>query len=138
MLDKFLQGRIRALSVAGTVTPAARVQSKPNKTRAHHTASTQRSANSSVSTQQPKYICGNCKSNHLISFCEEFRRMSPAERRRTAAEKALCFICLATGHKARMCRSTRVFQTCNLKHNTMLHLPEDTITEQQQVVQAPY
>lgn len=67
MLDKFLQGRIRALSVAGTVTPA-RVQSNPIKTRSHHTASTQRSAKSSLATQQPKYVCGCCNTNHLISF----------------------------------------------------------------------
>lgn len=133
-LDKFLQGRVRALSVAGSQPQGARVQSK-SKTRSYHTSSTQRSDKQSSANLKAQFICGCCSGNHLITFCEGFRRLSPTERRSKAAEKSLCFICLVTGHQARQCRSTRVCQTCNAKHNTMLHLPENTVAEQQQVVQ---
>lgn len=128
ILNKFLQGRIRALLAAGSHTQIAPIQSKQNKVRAHYTA------NAQGSTATAKYVCGCCDQNHLISFCEEFRGMSPHDRRGIAAAKMLCFICLETGHQARYCTSSkRLCNKCNLKHNTMLHLHE---SNEEQTVQA--
>lgn len=133
-LDRFLQGRIRALSCVGS-TPAAKQQSRQpapsnNKVRAHQSSSNKHRESPAHSPVRQN-VCPYCSEGHLITFCEQFRRLSPYDRRRTAAEKMLCFVCLTAGHVAQYCNSTRFCQTCNAKHNTLLHASEQPSIEQQ-------
>lgn len=126
-LDAFLQGRIRALSSVGAV-PAVRTTNRqasaPHpKVRAHQTLSQKQRVSTSQSPVR-QYSCPCCSESHLLHFCEQFRRMTPPERRVMVADKSLCFVCLASGHMAQQCNSTKVCSTCNAKHNTMLHNSE--------------
>ena len=39
-----------------------------------------------------------CSGQHGIWQCEQFKQLSVSERKKRAADKALCFKCLGTGH----------------------------------------
>lgn len=125
-LDKFLQGRIRALSCVGTVQQEKQINRfRNNKQIRTHQTST---------VPVKKYVCSCCNNNHLITFCEKFRRLTPSERRQMVAEKSLCFICLTSGHMAQHCKSTRSCHLCNQRHNTMLHLTDSKSNNGTEVV----
>ena len=47
--------------------------------------------------------CQMCSGQHGIWKCEQFKQLSVSERKKRAADKALCFKCLGTGHYARVC-----------------------------------
>lgn len=79
--------------------------------------------NSELEYTRPPCPC--CDGHHLIQFCENFRKLSIDARRGMIAAKGLCFVCMESGHQATTCRATRSCQTCNRRHNTMLHLPTD-------------
>lgn len=129
-LDRFLQSRVRALAADGEASTSCggiRNQGKSNKVQAHATAtSSQRNQAACIPNAQSAQTthsggCGFCRGSHLISFCADFKRLTVPDRRRMAAEKSLCFICLQTGHRAQQCTVNRVCQSCQQKHNTMLH-----------------
>lgn len=94
-LDQFLQGRIGALSCIGNIPTKSINQSqvsKFSKVRAHQVSASksQREKSSYAAAQQ--YCCLICSKSHLMTFCEDFRRLTIAERRAITAERKLCFV----------------------------------------------
>lgn len=72
-----------------------------------------------VSTLKPS--CALCKASHAIFECNDFLRLGVQERISQARRLHLCLNCLKGNHKTRDCTS-RLCQTCNKKHNTLLHI----------------
>lgn len=120
-LDTFLQKRIRALAFdGGAAAPSHNNdRSKPDKVVRTHLSTTKRPLPNDRAQQR---VCVYCGGHHFITCCEPFHRLSVPERRRAAAGKALCFLCLASGHRADACKSARMCEHCGAKHNSMLHV----------------
>ena len=67
--------------------------------------------------------CVACKESHPLWRCPVFRRKTPTERTKLAAESKLCFSCLNEGHAFRQCPQPRkcTKEGCSSSHNTLLH-----------------
>ena len=67
--------------------------------------------------------CVACKENHPLWRCPVFRRKTPKERTKLAAESKLCFSCLNEGHAFRQCPQLRkcTKEGCSSSHNNLLH-----------------
>lgn len=136
-LDLFLQGRIRALacvSVSSSAKHGSSQKAKPTKIRAHQTSKgVPQPAQQPPRGDEQHQVCPVCGEVHLITFCNQFRSMSAPDRRRMAADKSLCFICLLAGHQARACQDVRRrCSHCDQKHNSLLHDPDAPTRASQQ------
>ena len=60
---------------------------------------------------------------HPLWRCIVFRRKTPTERTKLAAESKLCFSCLNEGHSFRQCPQPKkcTKDGCSCSHNTLLH-----------------
>lgn len=66
--------------------------------------------------------CNFCDKNHLIYFCQAFLKLSVNHRIEEIKRRKLCINCLKSkNHMAAQCTSGTC-KTCNLKHNTLLHI----------------
>ena len=67
--------------------------------------------------------CVACKEGHPLWRCPVFRRKTPTERTKLAAENKLCFSCLNEGHAFRQCPQPRkcTKEGCSSAHNILLH-----------------
>ncbi len=72
-----------------------------------------------------------CKAEHPIWKCPTFKKKTPAERAKLAAENRLCFSCLNGKHSFRKCPKPRKcsFEKCKSSHNTLLHGAERIFPE---------
>ena len=70
-------------------------------------------------------ICCN-RTGHRLAHCEKFFVMLPMERRKFAAEKELCYLCLATTHRSNDCpfKNTKC-NICGFRHHFLLHPPSN-------------
>ena len=78
--------------------------------------------------------CQMCSGQHSIWQCEWFKQLSVPERKKLAADKALCFKCLGTGHYARVCPKKHFrckVPSCGKEHHTLLHVAEKTCDEKE-------
>lgn len=79
---------------------------------------------SNVHIATANITCAHCKERHHIYQCSNFLKLSSENRYKEAKTKRLCVNCLrSTSHQAKDCRSSTC-QTCNKKHNTLLHIPD--------------
>ncbi|XP_055527785.1 uncharacterized protein LOC129720345 [Wyeomyia smithii] len=75
---------------------------------------------------KPCWICN--RTDHLIRFCEDFRRMNVGERLKAVEKQKLCGVCLnkhgdnACGSKARC-----TVKNCKGNHHTLLHRVEESV-----------
>ena len=65
--------------------------------------------------------CPVCKKAHRICTYPAFLSLSLNERHQRIKELRLCFNCLKEGLSIKSCTSKKSCQTCNKKHNTLLH-----------------
>ena len=65
--------------------------------------------------------CPLCRSPHDLDTCEQFLKMSLADRIELAKSKALCLGCLKWGHMKKNCRRRKVCKNCKGFHPTSLH-----------------
>ena len=65
--------------------------------------------------------CVACKESHPLWRCPVFRRKTPTERTKLAAESKLCFSCLNEGHTFRQCPQPRkcTKEGCSSSHNIL-------------------
>ena len=71
--------------------------------------------------------CACCnKPGHKIIYCEQFFVMNSLERRQFAADRGLCYLCLATTHRSNDCpyQNTKC-NICGFKHHFLLHPPSN-------------
>lgn len=84
---------------------------------------------STSSTAKPVELhveCFQCKGNHRLWDCKQFKDLPPKDRMRLARNKGLCFNCLRRGHMIGACSSKRTCSVggCTRKHNKLLHMTE--------------
>lgn len=112
-LIDFLTHKCKALSVVSKKISSDSVTSSSHKTNKVNT----HLATSSI-------CCAYCKGKHYIFQCPDFLKMPSENRNKEVRAKHLCINCLrSTTHQARDCKSSTC-QTCNKKHNTLLHIED--------------
>ena len=72
--------------------------------------------------------CIFCEDNHVPWRCD--KTMTVADRKKKAAEKGACFVCLRLGHRAAFCRSGRFCSRCKKAHHEMFHDEKVKSTEE--------
>ncbi|XP_031338175.1 uncharacterized protein LOC116167075 [Photinus pyralis] len=125
-LQKFLETRIKALEAINEKTltnPAKQVHQtksffpyKKGKSdvSSHHVATTKLQNSSSPRT------CSLCSQEHFIWKCDQYKALSPCEKRQTIISKNLCLNCLGA-HKVQECKSRFHCFKCSEKHHTSMH-----------------
>lgn len=78
--------------------------------------------------------CPVCSGTHKIYTCEQFNKMSIADRKQVIIKSRLCFNCLNFGHQVKACRCSACTK-CGKKHNSKLH--EDSSIELLSTSQSP-
>ena len=79
--------------------------------------------------------CKVCKSGvHPVHKCEKFRKMSLADRRKSAREHGLCYNCLNPSHSSKECKSSTCRRCEKKKHNSLL-CPENPLNQSVNVAQ---
>ena len=77
-----------------------------------------------------RYQCIMCKQDHKLFYCNDFKKLKPAERLRFVNEQKLCHICFLGNHVTDNCR--RLWrcnvQNCGGKHSKFLHIDENYAT----------
>lgn len=74
---------------------------------------------------ETKGECVMCHSFHSIHACDQFLKLSVANRREIVNRHNLCFNCLDTdSHISRGCKA-KMCGVCNRKHHTLLHLSDN-------------
>ena len=70
-----------------------------------------------------RYTCPSCKEQHYAYACLQFKEKTLAQRKEYVQLHSLCNNCLKPGHSQADCRSRYTCQSCDGKHNTLLHSP---------------
>ncbi|XP_062537796.1 uncharacterized protein LOC134206123 [Armigeres subalbatus] len=72
--------------------------------------------------------CPLCSaSSHCgLEKCEQFRKLSVAQRRSTANSCKVCYICLKSDHARRNCKSDKKCSICKKNHHELVHSDEST------------
>lgn len=72
--------------------------------------------------------CPLCKeSTHsCLEHCRQFKNLTLQQRRATAKNCDVCFVCLKVGHNRRNCRSGRVCSICAENHNHLVHQSDES------------
>lgn len=65
--------------------------------------------------------CILCKQSHILTQCDEFKKLTPQNRFELAKRQGLCLNCLKSSHLMKNCTAGSC-RTCNKRHHTMLHL----------------
>jgi hypothetical protein len=68
-----------------------------------------------------KRECYECKGNHLLRDCSDFKKGDYKHRSSIARLNGLCFNCLYKGHFLSECKTAPQCTECEGKHNTLLH-----------------
>ena len=118
-LKEFLQETIQTLRTLETARGSGREaptsRSKPPQEARHSSRVLTISSND--------YSCQVCRKSHHLGRCDEFKRMTIAQRRTLANRSKLCYNCLRSGHNAQNCDSSYRCRECNRRHHSMLHPP---------------
>ena len=86
-------------------------------------AATTRNQDTTGTKPRREKRCVACKESHPLWRCPVFRRKTPTERTKLAAESKLCFSCLNEGHAFRECPQPRKYtkEGCSSSNNILLH-----------------
>lgn len=104
---------LETLESKGSITHKSYNDSK----KAHDIHKTSRSFLSNTTST----VCSFCNnSDHDISTCEEFLKLSVQERLSKVKDKKLCINCLRKGHFILNCRA-KSCRLCKRRHHTLLH-----------------
>ena len=122
------QSKLKGSVHVATTAPAQQV-SQPTESKPSSSTSSASSASSktyaSKAKPQPfpvcRYSCPLCKEIHYAWGCSIFKEKSLAQRKEHVQRHALCNNCLKPGHSQADCKSRFNCQTCEGRHNTLLH-----------------
>ncbi|XP_028395694.1 uncharacterized protein LOC114519723 [Dendronephthya gigantea] len=67
--------------------------------------------------------CPSCESNHWLSQCQAFKKLTVEDRHKLVRRKNLCINCLVSGHFVKDCPKGSFCRVsdCKEKHSTFLH-----------------
>ncbi|XP_058448625.1 uncharacterized protein LOC131428593 [Malaya genurostris] len=70
--------------------------------------------------------CPLCSTHSHVGLdkCDEFRKMSVAQRRSTASSCKVCYICLKSNHSRKNCNSEKKCTICKKNHHELVHSNE--------------
>ncbi|XP_024883926.1 uncharacterized protein LOC112462412, partial [Temnothorax curvispinosus] len=117
-LEQFLDRRLHALE---SMLPV-RVDSAANKSG----NGTAKSARSHLASKQggksegKRGRCPLCTKEHILMFCDEYKKKTAQERRQFVEEKSLCFNCLGR-HKVSECVVKKNCSACDARHHSSIH-----------------
>ncbi|XP_059054458.1 uncharacterized protein LOC131848558 [Achroia grisella] len=80
-------------------------------------------------TAKHNLSCPFCNQHHRIIDCSSFKQLSPQNRCGEVNKLGLCSNCLRRGHSVADCRLLGTCKTCRRKHNTLLHLDNNSVLE---------
>ncbi|XP_058817877.1 uncharacterized protein LOC131681183 [Topomyia yanbarensis] len=68
-------------------------------------------------------ICPLCSANSHVGLdkCEQFHKLSVAQRRSAANSCKVCYICLKSDHSRRNCKSEKKCSICKKNHHELVH-----------------
>ncbi|XP_029158343.1 uncharacterized protein LOC114930654 [Nylanderia fulva] len=78
---------------------------------------------SCVATVKPK--CNFCNGDHVIYYCKDFLALSVSQRITEIRNRKICNCMRSSSHASAKCTS-KGCRVCNAKHNTLLHLANNT------------
>ncbi|XP_055923745.1 uncharacterized protein LOC129954096 [Eupeodes corollae] len=111
-LEKFLENKLQGLDAMAACSRPK--QNEPNQQKAIK-AQPVRSHQANVNR------CPKCSGKHVLMFCSDFRKETPAQRMTFVTKAKLCKNCLKADHAQQQCRSDYTCLVCHQKHHTMLH-----------------
>lgn len=94
-------------------------------------------SHSSTFISDSKVCCLHCGGNHMIFRCDQFRKLSSAQRVSRANILKLCHNCLKQFHKTNECKSEFKCFICKETHNTLLHVDSHTRLEPKTTLSLP-
>ncbi|XP_050561698.1 uncharacterized protein LOC126910588 isoform X1 [Spodoptera frugiperda] len=104
-------------------------ESKSIKTRGEgHSDNNKSNKSFLATTDKPKYkplLCPMCKQDHHVFTCETFKSLPVEVRNKRVHGFNVCLNCLRPGHDANKCKLGHC-KYCNKKHNTLLHVHNDS------------
>ena len=65
--------------------------------------------------------CPLCQDAHGLGRCEQFRKMTPQERRDYLAQQRRCYTCFQPGHNVQNCKLRLTCTKCGRGHHILLH-----------------
>lgn len=74
------------------------------------------------------FECPMCKGAHRIYECTTFKSKSAEDRHSFINNANMCHNCLRPGHKTQACRLPGSCRLCKSRHNTLLHLSNNSIS----------
>ena len=113
----YLETRVRALEATPlkTTSEGSETQTKPQST------------NQSYLGAQTKPCAVCTASEHPIYKRSAFNEMTTVQRSDKARDLGLCFNCLSSGHRPKVCPSNKTCRTCSGKHHSLLHKDEQPL-----------
>ncbi|XP_075152891.1 uncharacterized protein LOC142226662 [Haematobia irritans] len=78
----------------------------------------------SFNTESVSHVtCKLCNKSHALRNCQQFRKLSPADRSQFVSRNGMCLNCLSDKHSRKDCKSKHMCIVCKRNHNTLLHFP---------------
>lgn len=109
-LEQFLDRRLHTLESLQPVKPEC-IASKSRIHLAHKQG---------VKAEARRARYSLCQGDHIMMFCEEYRKKTASERKQLVEEKGLCLNCLGR-HKVSECSSKRDCSACGARHHSSIH-----------------
>ena len=100
---------------------------RPRRDKTSFVAGVKDKDNGKLDEYSASRSCQMCSEQHGIWQCKQFKQLSVSDRKKKAADKALCFKCLGAGHYARLCPRKHFrcrAPSCGKEHHTLLHSEE--------------
>lgn len=79
-----------------------------------------------ITISKGKIECFVCKGNHRLYECTTFKEKTPEDRNSVVSTFNLCVNCLRPGHNVQACKLPGACRQCKQKHNTLLHVSNNT------------
>ena len=135
-LTQFLKSRARILqkiesNASNYDSNNRNYNSTINKTNSNSSSSKSQSSGTKFTRPVTTFVstdgqkCSVCGNDHRLYACDKFKEFSVTDRRLAVKKLNLCFNCLNSNHYTQQCMS-RSCTKCNRKHNTLLHIDEDS------------
>ena len=105
-----------------TAAPAQPTQSSSHSTQPQSTSKSNTTKFRASSFFPPcRYTCPLCQERHYAWGCTTFKEKTLAQKKEHVERHSLCRNCLKPGHSQGDCKSRFSCQTCDERHNTLLH-----------------